>query len=58
MPIVIRSIVAVAISLLFVAPAYAAASNDVPEPGTLTLMSIGVAGVLIGRRFSRKPPQD
>jgi len=58
LPIAIRSIVALAISLLFAVPAYATTANDVPEPGALTLLAIGVAGVLIGRRFSRKPPQD
>lgn len=58
MRIAIRSILALAISLLFAVPAYAANSTDVPEPGALTLLSLGVAGVLIGRRFSRKPPQD
>ena len=45
-------------SLLLAIPAHAAGSIALPEPGALTLLSIGVAGVLIGRRVSRKPPQD
>jgi hypothetical protein len=51
-------VLGIATSLLLVAPAHATDSTALPEPGTLTLLSIGVAGVLIGRRFSRKPPED
>ncbi len=46
------------VSLLSAAPAHAAGSIVLPEPGALTLLSIGVAGVLIGRRFARKPPVE
>jgi hypothetical protein len=57
--VALRSLVALAISLLFAVPAYAAAATTIlPEPGTLTLLGLGVAGVAIGRRFSRKPPQE
>ena len=45
-------------SLLLSVPAYAADSTALPEPGTLTLLSLGVAGVLIGRRASRRPPDE
>ena len=42
--------------LLHAFPAHAQGSVVLPEPGTLTLLSMGVAGVLVGRRLSRKPP--
>jgi hypothetical protein len=29
-----------------------------PEAGTLMLLSLGIAGVLIGRRAARRPPKD
>jgi hypothetical protein len=44
--------------LLFTAPAYAAETMVLPEPGSLTLLSLGVAGLIIGRRAARKPPKD
>jgi hypothetical protein len=56
--VALRSLVALAISLLFAVPAYAATTTVLPEPGTLTLLGLGAAGVAIGRRFSRKPPQE
>jgi hypothetical protein len=54
----IRILPAFAAGLLLATPAYAGDSTALPEPGTLTLLALGVAGVLIGRRVSRKPPQD
>jgi hypothetical protein len=54
----IRILLASAVSLLLATPAYAGDSTVLPEPGTLTLLTLGVAGVLIGRRVSRKPPKD
>jgi hypothetical protein len=46
------------VSLLFAAPAHAAETMILPEPGSLTLLSLGVAGLIIGRRAARKPPKD
>jgi uncharacterized membrane protein YfcA len=40
-------------------PAFAAdGSVALPEPSALLLLSMGVAGVAIGRRFSSKRPRD
>jgi hypothetical protein len=39
--------------------AYAAGSTVIPEPTDLVLFSMGVLGLVIGRRVARKrPPQD
>lgn len=35
-------------------PAFAAEATRLPEPSGLFLLAMGVAGVVIGRRFSRK----
>lgn len=45
-------------ALLSPTPAFAAGTIALPEPGTLTLLTLGIAGVLIGRLASRKPPGD
>ena len=39
-------------------PALALGGLSVPDPSGVTLFALGVAGVVIGRRFSRRPPQD
>ena len=44
--------------LVSAAPAFAAAeASQVPEGSSLTLLAIGVAGVLVGRHFSAKSGQ-
>jgi hypothetical protein len=53
----IKEMLAVAAGFVLAGPAHAAGSTVLPEPGTLTLLSMGLAGVLIGRRFARKPPE-
>ncbi|MBK6803009.1 MAG: PEP-CTERM sorting domain-containing protein [Novosphingobium sp.] len=41
------------------APAWAeSAGTSVPAPSALTLLALGVAGLLIGRYGSRRPPSD
>ncbi|GEM_PF-1463571 len=37
-------------------PAFAAEATRLPEPSGLFLLAMGVAGVVIGRRFSRNRP--
>jgi PEP-CTERM motif len=49
-------------SFLFLAmiasPALAQAGTPIPEPTDLALFALGVVGLIIGRRSSRRPPQD
>lgn len=40
------------------APAMAAGIVPLPEPSAMVLLAFGVAGVLIGRKFSSKRPLD
>jgi hypothetical protein len=47
-----------AASLCIAPSVHAASIVSLPEPGSLVLLSLGVAGLLIGRRASRKPPRD
>ena len=54
---VIRLAVVVSTGLFAAAPVYAAGSVALPEPGTLTLLTLGVAGLVIGRQAARKPPE-
>jgi hypothetical protein len=52
-------ITAAALAASFVTPALAAGGSvELPEPSALLLLSLGVAGVAIGRRFSSKRPRD
>lgn len=56
LPTLVASVVLVA---GFATPALAAnGSVALPEPSALLLLSMGVAGVAIGRRFSSKRPRD
>jgi hypothetical protein len=47
------------ITALLSSPALASTGSvALPEPSALLLLSMGVAGVAIGRRFSSKRPRD
>jgi hypothetical protein len=47
------------ITALLSSPALASTGSvALPEPSALLLLSVGVAGVAIGRRFSSKRPRD
>ncbi len=46
---------ALILTLCGVSPALAETSSAVPEPSTLMLFGLGVAGVIIGRSGGRKP---
>jgi len=45
-------------ALLFASPAYASGSTPLPEPSSAFLLSMGLAGLLIGRRLASKREQD
>ena len=46
-------------ALLAASPAWASGGIPIPEPTDLTLLALGLAGVIIGRRGAkRRPPQD
>lgn len=42
------------VSLLLAGPAHAADSIQLPDPSGITLFSLGIAGLLIGRHFAGK----
>ncbi|MCJ2186626.1 PEP-CTERM sorting domain-containing protein [Novosphingobium beihaiensis] len=45
-------------ALLAAAPAYASEGTQLPEPSSLFLLGLGVAGVVIGRQLSAKKHRD
>lgn len=49
-------------ALLALTPAPAHASQErptpIPEPTDAALFAMGLAGLIVGRRFARKPPKD
>ena len=46
------------IALTAASPAWAGGSTPIPEPTDLTLLAMGLAGLIIGRRAAKKPPKD
>lgn len=52
-------IAAASLTAALATPALAAGGSvALPEPSAMLLLSLGVAGVAIGRRFSSKRPRD
>jgi len=52
-------LIALPLAGLWATPAFAAGGSvQLPEPSALVLLSMGVSGVVLGRRFSRKKPRD
>ena len=45
-------------ALLAASPAWASGGIEIPEPTDLTLLALGLAGLIIGRRGAKRPPQD
>ncbi|GGC31619.1 hypothetical protein GCM10011371_18800 [Novosphingobium marinum] len=46
------------LSLALAAPAYAAGSTPLPDPDGMTLLALGLAGLIIGRRWASKRSGD
>lgn len=53
-----RYCTAALMSLALATPAYAQASTPLPDPNALTLLSLGLAGLLIGRRVASRRDKD
>jgi len=50
---------ATVISMALAAPAFATDGTSVPEPNMIAMLSLAMAGVLIGRRMAKSdPPKD
>ncbi len=45
-----------AAALLVASPAWASGGIAIPEPTDLTLLALGLAGLIIGRRGAKRPP--
>jgi hypothetical protein len=43
-------------ALLAASPAWASGGMAIPEPTDITLLALGLAGVIIGRRGAKRPP--
>jgi len=52
------AIAALPLALCGASPALAQADAAVPEPSSMLLLGLGVAGVLIGRRAGRRPATE
>ena len=39
-------------------PALASGGFQIPEPTDITLLALGLAGLIIGRRGAKRPPKD
>ena len=39
-------------------PAWASGGIAIPDPTELTLLALGLAGLIIGRRGAKRPPKD
>ena len=47
-----------AAALLAASPVWASSGVQIPEPTDLTLLALALAGLIIGRRGAKRPPQD
>lgn len=48
----------IAALVLLAKPAMAQAGTPLPEPSSTVLLALGIAGLLVGRRFARKKTED
>jgi hypothetical protein len=49
---------AIVLGLGAATPALAANGQSIPEPSTLALLAMGAAGLIIGRRAAKRPPEE
>lgn len=54
-PVVIAFVV---FALGTASPALAGNGMSIPEPSTMALLAMGTAGLIIGRRGGKRPPQE
>ena len=52
------SVAAIALLLGAASPAQASGGFPIPEPTDITLLALGLAGLIIGRRGAKRPPKD
>ena len=52
------SVAAIALLLGAASPALASGGFPIPEPTDITLLALGLAGLIIGRRGAKRPPKD
>jgi hypothetical protein len=55
---IFRNLAVAALYCTAASPAYAAGGIAIPEPTDLTLLAMGVLGLIVGRRNGRRPPKD
>lgn len=55
---ILKYLPALAPMIVASSPAYAAGGIPLPEPSSMLLLALGVAGVAIGRKFSTKRGED
>lgn len=53
-----RMFLAVAVNASLVVPAYANGSTPLPDPNGVTLLALGLMGLIIGRRAASKRNKD
>jgi hypothetical protein len=54
----IRILLAAGLSLLFAVPAHAEGVIALPDPSGVTLLALGITGLLVGRHIAGKRPKD
>jgi hypothetical protein len=53
-----QALASLCVGLVLAAPAHAAGTTALPDPGGLTLFSLGLAGLIFGRRIAARKRDD